>query len=232
MSKRLTIPMLAILTLATIPSITAEADTENLSNVAQPSPPLSAPSQNAASNGVSLRELDALHSQIALLKAQLEIAKLKQGITDAGKTAGAGSAMTGGFPRQLSGMPSPTDFSQNASIPEVLSISGSGSNLSAVLSLPHGGELPVRPGMKVGELVVRSITANGVEVSGKHGVETLPFASGQGSSAQGAQNFQTPLSPSAPFISPISMPSGMPGAPKPIGAVPPSGGIPSPDGGE
>ena len=241
---RLTIPMLAILTLVAIPSMAAEAAPEKLPNVAPPSPLLGAPSQAVtpspdidavASDVANLRELDALHSQIALLKAQLEIAKLKQGITDAGKPGGAGSAMTGGgFPQQFSGMPAPMNSSRNARLPEVLSISGSGGNLSALLSMPDGGEMLVRPGMKIaGDMAVRGITANGVEVSGRHGLEGLPFASGQGSSGQGARNISSPSSPAMPFASPSMPPMGMPGAFSPMGAgAPPSARIPSAGGGE
>jgi len=165
----------------------------------------------------NLHELDVLHSQIALLKAQLEIAKLKQGITDAGRPSGAsGPSSTGGIP---SAFPMGSSISQSpgqARLPQVLSISGSGANLSALLSMPGGGETLIRSGAKIaGGFTVRSITANGVEVSGRHGLEGLPFAAGAASSGQGIgipQGVRNIPSPS--FASPVSMPpmGGMPGA--------------------
>ncbi len=255
MRKRpmLTMFVAATMTLAPIPSMAAEADPANLPNVAQPSPLLGAPSQSAVpsqdaaslqgtpSHVANLRELDALHSQIALLKAQLEIAKLKQGITDAGKPSGAGSALPGGGFHSPFGAAAPTNPLQGASplqaasLPRVLSISGSGGNLSALLSMPDGGEMLVRPGMKLaGGMAVRRITANGVEVSGRHGLEGLPFAPGQASSGQGERTISSPSFAAPTFASPVSLPpmGGLPGSVPPMGPGAPQAGVPSADGGE
>jgi type IV pilus biogenesis protein PilP len=157
-----------------------------------------------------------------LLKAQLEIAKLKQGITDAGRPSGtSGPSPTGGIPSAFPMGASISPAAGPARLPQVLSISGSGANLSALLSMPNGGETLVRPGTKIaGGFTVRGITANGVEVSSRlaadrHGLEELPFAAGAASSGQGIGTTQGAMGiPSPSFASPVSMPpmGGMPGA--------------------
>lgn len=125
-------------------------------------------------------ELDALHSKIALLKEQLAIAKLQHGIAEVKKNPDKGPQQpiyTG------PSVPVPSTspiIAEKTNLPHVLSIAGTGTDLVATLALPaDSGEISVHTGAKVtGGFTVRSITANGVEVVGKHGLKTLPFASG------------------------------------------------------
>uniref|UniRef100_E6QB51 Type IV pilus biogenesis protein PilP n=1 Tax=mine drainage metagenome TaxID=410659 RepID=E6QB51_9ZZZZ len=198
------------------------------------------PSQGSGHSSVAtVGELDALYSQIALLKGQLAVAKLKHGITEAGKPSGdegtpfqsTNQSPYGGIP---SAFPMGTSPLQGASpsqraariegLPQVLSISGSGTDLTAQIAMPSGGETLVQTGAKVaGGFTVRSITAHGVNVSGKHGLESLPFApSGNGFPEPQGSGDGTPTSfPPPSFAPPASMPA--PGANPPMGGMPGSG---------
>ena len=194
------------------------------------------PSQCPGHSSVAtVGELDALYSQIAMLKGQLAVVKLKHGITEAGKPSGdegtpfqnANQSPYGGIP---SAFPMGTSPLQGASpsqganslraartedLPQVLSISGSGTDLTAQIAMPSGGETLVQTGAKVaGGFTVRSITAHGVNVSGKHGLESLPFApSGNGFPEPQGAGDGTPT-----FAPPVSML--VPGANPPMGVMP------------
>jgi type IV pilus biogenesis protein PilP len=88
--------------------------------IADPTPP-STPS-------TTISQLDALHDQIAVLKQELQIAKLKAGISDAGKSGSGGSSATStGFPGIGYGQPQrpmATTPPPQASMPRVVSIDG------------------------------------------------------------------------------------------------------------
>ncbi|MHB8850086.1 MAG: type IV pilus biogenesis protein PilP [Acidithiobacillus ferriphilus] len=191
------------------------------------------PSQSPGHSSVAtIGELDVMYSQIVLLKGQLAVAKLKRGITDAGNPSG-----TAGTPLQGVNIPSafpmgttplqganPLQAAGTEDLPQVLSISGSGNDLTAQIAMPSGGETLVQTGAKVaGGFTVRSITANGVEVSGKRGLESLPFApSRNGFPASQGSGDGTPTSFTPPsFAPPVSMP--VPGANPPMGGMPGSG---------
>ena len=204
------------------------------------------PSQGPGHSSVAtVGELDALYSQIALLKGQLAVAKLKHGITEAGKPSGdegtpfqsANQSPYGGIP---SAFPMGTSPLQGASpsqraagtkdLPQVLSISGSGTDLTAQIAMPSGGETMVQTGAKVARgFTVRSITAHGVTVSGKHGLESLPFAPSRDGfpGSQGSGNSNTTSFTPPSFAPPVSMP--MPGVNPLQGASPPMGDMPGSD---
>lgn len=186
---------------------------------------IAAPLQGAMSDNPTdgtAGQIDALNVRIAVLEAQLKIAKLQASIKKA----------KDGKPTASTGAASPES---RATLPRVESISGAGSRLSAMVSLPDGGRRIVTPGSRLpGGLVVRSVTKNGVEVSGKRGTEWLSFlngsASGDASSSQGVNQTPSPMfgsSAGSPFplqgVNPMGAnppPMGMPGAGPAPGAGP------------
>jgi type IV pilus biogenesis protein PilP len=194
---------------------------------------VASPSQGSGHSSVAtVGELDALYSQIALLKGQLAVAKLKHGITDAGNPSGtAGTPLQGvnipsAFPMGTSPLQGANHLQAAGTedLPRVLSISGSGTDLTAQIAMPSGGETLVQTGTTVaGGFTVRSITANGVNVSGKHGLESLPFApSRDGFPESQGSGDGTPTSFTPPsFAPPVSMP--VPGATPSMGGMPRSG---------
>lgn len=234
----ITVPASAIA--SPLPKAAPSADPTRLQDVS--------PSQGPGHSSVAtVGELDALYSQIALLKGQLAVAKLKHGITEAGKPSGDGGtpfqsanqSPYGGIPSTFPMGVSPLQganplrgahslpAAESERLPQVLSISGSGSDLTAQIAMPSGGETLVQTGAKVaGGFTIRSITAHGVYVSGKHGLESLPFApsrNGFPSSQRSADGTPTSFTPPS-FAPPVSMP--MPGANPVPGANPPMGGMP------
>lgn len=160
----------------------------------------------------TISQLDALHDQIAVLKQQLQIAKLKAGISDAGKSgSGSSSATPTGFPGIGYGQPrqpAPVTSAPPASMPRVVSIDGRGSSLSAVLMMPDGGEVVATPGLGLGDgLTVHDVTASGVRVMKAGNLLPLPFISTQA----GTQASPEPAAPvSVP--TPLAYPPSLPGA--------------------
>jgi type IV pilus biogenesis protein PilP len=177
-------------------------------------------------------QIDALNARIAVLEAQLKIAKLQASIKkakDGGSTAGTAPGFQGvpSYPMPIGNVGQPGG---SGGMPRVESISGAGSRLSATVSLPDGGRRIVVPGSRLpGGLVVRSVTANGVEVSGKSGEKWLSFTdSGQSGSLQGA----TPSQGVIPTSPPVFGPSTGTGSPFPVpGAAPSQDASPMPGGG-
>lgn len=137
-------------------------------------------SPSTSATSTTVRQLDTLHDQIAVLKEELQIAKLKAGIKDAGKAGPRTSASTSsGFPAFSYGPPAlpraSTVVSHHEPMPRIVSIDGRGSQLSAVLTMPDGGEVVVTPGMGLGDgLTVHDITAAGVRII--HGGKLLPLS--------------------------------------------------------
>ncbi|MDD2859892.1 MAG: type IV pilus biogenesis protein PilP [Acidiphilium sp.] len=169
---------------------------------ADPTPP-STPS-------TTISQLDALHDQIAVLKQQLQIAKLKAGISDAGKSgSGASAATPTGFPGIGYGQPrqsAPVTSAPQASMPRVVSIDGRGSSLSAVLMMPDGGEVVATPGLGLGDgLTVHDVTASGVRVMKAGNLLPLPFISTQ-ASTQASPEPVAPVSVPTPLAYPPSLP--------------------------
>lgn len=176
--------------------------------LADPTPP-STPS-------TTISQLDALHDQIAVLKQELQIAKLKAGISNAGKS-GSGSSPTTptGFPGIGYGQPQQpvaATPAPQALMPRVVSIDGRGSRLSAVLMMPDGGEVVATPGLGLGDgLTVHDVTASGVRVMKGGNLLPLPFVSGQASPQASTQAPQEPAAPvSVP--APLAYPPSLPGA--------------------
>lgn len=149
----------------------------------------------------SAGQIDALNTRIAVLEAQLKIAKLKASIKKANEDqslqgatpAAMGPAMpfqgvpSYPAPMMSSGQVGALQGVRAPALPRIESISGSGTHLGAMVSLPDGGQRIVTPGSGLpGGLVVRSITPNGVEVSGKNGFEWLSFMNGRSSRSTNA----------------------------------------------
>ncbi|MBU2742282.1 type IV pilus biogenesis protein PilP [Acidithiobacillus albertensis] len=183
----------------------------------------------------TVQSLASVQSQIPVLQAQLEVAKLKKAIADviSGKKAGSdkpsnpyGSA----FPQ--SSIPSimppvqqvgTSTASHISNLPRVLSISGAQGRYQATLALPNGGVLPVFTGNRVGHWVIQHIGPQGVLASHKGKTPVLLMMSGGYTAQQGGTSSGNPVGPSSP--PPFSPPNG---APPSNLMVPPPGMIPNP----
>lgn len=185
-------------------------------------------------------KIDQLNAQAAILEAELKIAKLKASIKKANsgeRTVRNAMPDHTGFPMEDS-LPFRSDAYApaqqmtslpNHALPRIESISGAGDHLSAMVSLPNGGQRVVTTGSHLSQdMVVRSITPNGVAVSGKHGMEWLSFVNGPSSQRGHHPAFaSTPDAPHPVFPAPVSGFSGpgpLPGAPHFSPAAPPAGG--------
>lgn len=139
------------------------------------------PPAMAAAPSATYGQLDALHDHIAILKEQLQIAKLKAGIANAGKPATT-QALPGSISPGLgiaeNAPPSPGAVHRHrATLPRVVSIDGRGARLSAVLLMPDGGEVIATPGLGLpGGLTVHDVSATGVRVMKAGTLFPLPFA--------------------------------------------------------
>lgn len=139
--------------------------------------PLAAKAQTAAPDAqTSYAQLAALNNQIALLKAQVQVAQLQQELA----IANHGPIMSQGRLPNLhtsSLMPliSPDAMSD---IPHILSISGRGRWLKALVQMPQGGEMMVVPGSMLSNgAIVQSITPQSVVVLLNNQRMSLPFSS-------------------------------------------------------
>lgn len=138
------------------------------------------PSASSSSNVSLYRQLDELRSQNAILTESLKNAELKNNLNKVGNTQTMVPSLSAGGP---AGMPnnfsgtSTTMASAQAQTASVQMVSGSGSKLIAVLSLPDGGHVTVRVGSNIAGLgVVKSISRNEVVVANKKDTITLSFA--------------------------------------------------------
>lgn len=135
-------------------------------------------------------QLSALTGQIAILKAQAQVAQLQQQIAAAKHSADrAGepptSGQAGASAYQSGGVPVPAMPAMGSAQPQVLSISGQGARLTALLQMPSGGQVEATPGTPLGGgMTVEYITPSAVQVIQNGQPVVLPFAGG-GSSAPG-----------------------------------------------
>lgn len=114
-------------------------------------------------------ELSSLTSQIAILKAQAEVASLQQQIAETKKN-------TGNLAEQGGAVPQPPSARVN-NLPQVLFISGRGQHLNALLLMPGGGEVEVKPGTPLGNgIVVQSLSMDSVYITQNGYFFALPFA--------------------------------------------------------
>lgn len=106
----------------------------------------------------TLRDLDALRSQNALLTEALKNAELKAKLEGNGVRAPGLENKSGGTPI-------------------VMLVSGSSGQLSATVAMPSGGQIHVKVGSKiVGYGTVQSISSNEVIVLNRNELISLPFA--------------------------------------------------------
>lgn len=111
----------------------------------------------------SYAQLTSLNDQIALLKAQLQIAQLQQQLAVASHSSTTVQSGVPAFPSSVIPPPTFTDTTQN--IPQILSISGRGKRLSAILQMPQGNEITVVPGTTLEDgAIVRYITPQTVMI--------------------------------------------------------------------
>lgn len=130
-------------------------------------------------------QLSALTGQIAILKAQAQVAELQQQIASAKRSADA-TTTTAPAPTQASvpsypqgGVPAPVMPTVSDTKPQVVSISGRGQRLTALLQMPGGGEMEAAPGTPIGNgMTVEYITPNTVQIMQNGQVTVLPFAGG------------------------------------------------------
>lgn len=148
-----------------------------------------APAQTADAAG-TYGQLSSLVSQIAILKAQLQIVQLKQQIAASNREmlGYSQSAQSMSVQPGLSATPSRLAFDntrQELSMPtgrsglepHILSISGQGWRLSALLRMPDGGEVEAVPGTLLGDgLVVKAVSPDSVRVIQNGRLVALPFA--------------------------------------------------------
>lgn len=115
----------------------------------------------------SYAQLAALNDQIALLKAQVQVAQLQQELAVASHTT---------IMNQDGAPPlSTSDLTQNT--PHILAISGRGKDLRALVQMPVGDEMMVLPGSILSDgAIVRSITPQSVIIFLNNQVLSLPFA--------------------------------------------------------
>lgn len=136
-------------------------------------------------NAPTYGELSSLTSQIAILKAQAEVADLQRQIAqtkrDTAGLSGQGAVTSLPSLTQANNLNEP--LANN--LPHVLEISGSGQRLSALLLMPGGGEIEVKPGTPLGnDVFVQSLSTDAVYISQNGYFFALPFAnSGMSNSA-------------------------------------------------
>ena len=105
--------------------------------------------------GVTVETMESLRSEVALLKAQLDVAKARADLDAA--THAASASMSG--------------------LPEIVSIYGTGVNLTAILSMPGGSRVRVAKGDRIaGGYKVASIDHSGVIVVRSKRRKALLFA--------------------------------------------------------
>lgn len=135
-----------------------------------------------AAAAVTAGQLASLDARIAVLKRELQVAKLRAAVAQAG--SGSTARMPGASGDGLSSRRtvSPQQATSDpGEVPEVLSISGAGTHLVAEIALPSGGVVVATPGLRLSRgLTVKRISADGVEVRAGSKVLPLPFASGAG----------------------------------------------------
>lgn len=183
---------------------------------------------------ITTQQIDSLNSRIAVLEAELKIAKLKASIKKARSTKNSSTGLTGSV--EPNPMPSPYvngygRFNQHkpgSAMPRIESIIGANGHLSATVSMPNGGQRIVGNGSKLSNgITVLKITPSGVEVSDKNGIQWLSFMNGNSDESGTKDSGQsTPFSNSMspPPFTPPSMTS-LPTPPR-MGSSPQSG--PSP----
>lgn len=136
-------------------------------------PPVSA---NAGSSVALYHQLDVLRSQNAILTESLKNTELKNKISSVGKNSPGQLSLTPGGTASFPGSALPGPSAPLSA--QVQMVSGSGSNLTAQISLPNGGSVAARVGSNISGLgVVKSISMNEVVVASKSQTTILPFAS-------------------------------------------------------
>lgn len=132
----------------------------------------------ATSPSTTYGQLSDLVSQIAILKAQMQVVQLQQQIEAAKHGAINAPGVT-----TVPALPNARSVSNMAGAgirnPEIVSISGRAGRLNAVLLMPGGGEVNVVAGTRLGDGVfVRSISPQAVWLSQYGKLMALPFVGG------------------------------------------------------
>lgn len=161
-----------------------------------------------ASGTITTQQIDNLNGRIAVLEAELKIAKLKASIKKANSTRVSSTGITGS-PSPISMQNSPMGgyagfgaFHKGESMPRVESVMGTHGRLSAMVSMPDGGQRIVKPGSHLSNgMIVQDVTPSGVEVNGKKGIQWLSFMNGNSDESASKDS-----SPSTPFSNAISPP--------------------------
>ena len=138
--------------------------------------PLAAQAQTqTASPQTSYAQLAALNDQIALLKAQVQVAQLQQELAVA---THATTMVQNGVPdlpsSSITTLVSPHT---TQTTPHIIAISGRGRRLSALVQMPQGDEMMVVPGTTLSNgAIVQSITPQSVVVLLNNQTLSLPFS--------------------------------------------------------
>jgi type IV pilus biogenesis protein PilP len=184
---------------------TLSIPTVALAQAAQPQTPMPA-------DPVTLGNISDLKSEIGLLTQELQVATLKAQIAKDNAAAEA----AGGAPADAN--PVNDGDGDGLGMPSVVSIVGSGAQLTATLQLPQtpqlpeGGQVIASPNMGLpGGLTVYDISASGVRVMSGGNLETLPFATAQSDTPpapQGGVQQHLPMFRSVPRIPAFSASAG------------------------
>jgi type IV pilus biogenesis protein PilP len=141
--------------------------------------------QPTSANTLFYRQLDELRSQNAVLAERLKNAELQNKLNEAGRTPLSVPALSsmaaqtpqGGTNYAAQSIMSNSNQSESSSSVQFIKVSGSSNNLTALLSLPNGGQLPVRIGTQVAGLgTVKSISLHEIVISGKKKEVAIPFS--------------------------------------------------------
>lgn len=169
--------------------------------------------QDASPGPVDGHEIMQLQQQIAILEQQLKVAQLQKQIReaaakddDASKAAAAASSPQAPMPLAARAAPAVAPSNPPPApppLPQIVSISGAGNHLTAILLLPTGGQVVAYPAMGLpGGLTVHDVGPNGVHVMSGGELVDLPF---EGSGP-------APVSTQAPSAAPsfIQLPASSP----------------------
>lgn len=142
----------------------------NFAHAADPASPTLAPTD-------TVQRLTDLHNQIAILTQELAIAKLKTGIAQNGGSPGASSDEPNGAVAAAP-TPAPSQLPPTP-LPTIYSITGAGSHLNGILSMPDGSQLVVSPGTALpGGLLIHDISPTGIQVMQAGNLVPLSFSDG------------------------------------------------------
>lgn len=148
----------------------------NFAHAADPTSPILEPA-------ATVQRLTDLHNQIAILTQELAVAKLKTDIAKNGGSPGASSDEPNGAVAAVP-TPAPPQLPPTP-LPTIYSITGAGSHLNGILSMPDGSQLVVSTGTALpGGLMIHDISPTGIQVMQAGNLVPLSFSDGTTTNTQ------------------------------------------------